>query len=84
LDFSEEKLKTRINFCACGGDHCIDKPVESADCDSDFHLQETDNFEESQDKSIQYIINNSEIRSKTRFILSFLYKVRHNSQTGEN
>jgi hypothetical protein len=64
LDFSEEKLKTRINFCACGGDHCIDKPVESADCDSDFHLQETDNFEESQDKSIQYIINNSEIRSE--------------------
>jgi hypothetical protein len=34
LDFSEEKLKTRIHFCACGGDHCIDKPVESADCDS--------------------------------------------------
>ena len=64
LDFSEEKLKTRINFCACGGDHCIDKPVESADCHSDFHLPETDNFEESQDKSIQYIINNSEIRSE--------------------
>ena len=64
LDFSGEKLKTRINFCACGGDHCIDKPVESADCHSDFHLPETDNFEESQDKSIRYIINNSEIRSE--------------------
>lgn len=65
LDFSEDELKTRINYCTFGGDHCIDKPIESSDCDSDFHLPETDNFEESQDKSIQYtIINNSEIRSE--------------------
>lgn len=66
LDFSAEELKTRINYCAIGGDHCINKPIESADCHSDFHLPETDNFEESQDKSIQYtIINNSEIRSES-------------------
>lgn len=65
LDFSQEKLKTRINYCACGGDHCINKSLESTDCDSDFHLPETDNFEESQDKGIQYtIIDYSEIRSE--------------------
>lgn len=64
LGFSKEELKTRIDYCTFG-DHCIHKPIESADCDSDYHLPETDNFEESQDKSIQYtIINNSEIRSE--------------------